>query len=89
MRLKPFSTKELIARINRIQKASKQTIVNIGDISYDLDRWFFIKDNIIELTSLELKLLNLLFTNLNKVVSRTTMLEKIWEWTEMMLITIQ
>lgn len=80
---KPFSTKELIARINRILKRhQKQTIVNIGDISYDLDKMvLYKKDNIIELTSLELKLLNLLFTNLNKVVSRTTMLEKIWEWT--------
>ncbi len=56
--------------------------MNIGDISYDLDKMvLYKKDNIIELTSLELKLLNLLFTNLNKVVSRTTMLEKIWEWT--------
>lgn len=35
----------------------------------------------VPLTSLELKLLHLLFLNLNKVVSRNTILDKIWEWT--------
>ena len=35
----------------------------------------------VELTSLELKLLNLLFININKVVNRATILDKIWEWT--------
>jgi len=33
------------------------------------------------LTSLELKILHLLFLNLNKVVRRNTIIEKIWEWT--------
>lgn len=35
----------------------------------------------INLTSLELKILNLLFMNLNKVVTRNYIIEKIWEWT--------
>ena len=40
------------------------------------------KDNIIiELTALELKLVNLLFLNINKVVSRNVILDKIWDWT--------
>ena len=40
------------------------------------------KDNIIiELTALELKLVNLLFININKVVSRNVILDKIWDWT--------
>lgn len=30
---------------------------------------------------MELKLLNLLFTDLGKVVNRNTILDKIWEWT--------
>lgn len=33
------------------------------------------------LTSLELKILNLLFINLNKVVTRNDIIDKIWEWT--------
>ena len=47
-----------------------------------MDKMEVYKDNSkIELTSLELKLLHLLFLNLNKVVSRSTILDKIWEWT--------
>jgi len=38
-------------------------------------------ENIIEFTSLELKLLNLLFLSLGRVVSRNAILEYIWEWT--------
>ena len=36
----------------------------------------------INFTSLELKLLNLLFMNLNKVVTRNTIFDTIWEATE-------
>ena len=35
----------------------------------------------IVLSSLELKILNLLFNNINKVVTRNLLLDKIWEWT--------
>ena len=35
----------------------------------------------INLTSLELKILHLLFVNLNKVVKRDEIIERIWEWT--------
>ena len=38
-------------------------------------------DKIMELTSLELKILHLLFTNQNKVVKRDDIIDKIWEWT--------
>ena len=38
-------------------------------------------NKIIELSSIELKILNLLFTNINKVVKRDFILDKIWEWT--------
>ena len=35
----------------------------------------------VELTSLELKILHLLFLNLDKVVKRDYIIDKIWEWT--------
>lgn len=35
----------------------------------------------VELTSLELKILHLLFLNINKVVTRNYIIDKIWEWT--------
>ncbi|MBO5095712.1 MAG: response regulator transcription factor [Bacilli bacterium] len=80
---KPFSTKELMARVNRILlRSKKKSIIKIKDISFDMDKLVLMKDNTpIELTALELKLVNLLFNNLNKVVSRNVILDKIWDWT--------
>lgn len=80
---KPFSTKELLARINKILlRNKKESVIKVGDISFNLDKMIVYKeDKSIELTSLELKLLNLLFLNINKVVNRATILDKIWEWT--------
>lgn len=80
---KPFSTKELLARVNRIiLRTKKNTIIKVNDISFDLDKMIVYKDNKkIDLTSLELKILHLLFENINKVVRRGTILDKIWEWT--------
>ena len=80
---KPFSTKELMARINKILlRNGKNKIIKIKDISYDLDKMILKKNNCeIVLSALELKLINLLFTNVNKVVSRGVILDKIWEWT--------
>ena len=80
---KPFSTKELMARVNRILlRTKKQSIIKIKDVSFDMDKLVLMKDNTpIELTALELKLVNLLFNNLNKVVSRNVILDKIWDWT--------
>lgn len=80
---KPFSSKELLARVNRILlRSKKKNIIKVKDISYDMDKFVLMKDNIpIELTALELKLVNSLFNNLNKVVSRNVILDKIWDWT--------
>ena len=80
---KPFSTKELLARINKILlRAKKNTVIKAGDISFDIDKMIVLKgENQINLTSLEIKLLALLFNNINKVVNRNTILDKVWEWT--------
>lgn len=80
---KPFSTKELIARINKIlMKKTKNTIVKVKNIKFDLDKMVVYRDEqVLELTSLELKILHLLFLNINKVVTRNDIIEKVWEWT--------
>ena len=80
---KPFSTKELLVRVNKIILRNKKiTLIKVKDISFDLDKMVVSKnDNIIELSSLELKILHLLFVNMGKVVTRDTILDKIWEWT--------
>ena len=80
---KPFSTRELLARIKRnIMKKQNNTIITIQDISFDLDKMEVSKNNkVILLTRFEIKILYLLFTNLGRVVRRDYMIEKIWEWT--------
>ena len=76
---KPFRTGELIARINKI--LNKKTI-SVKNITYDLNKMCVYKDDkIINLTTLELKILGLLFSNINKVVTRDKIIDSIWEWT--------
>lgn len=80
---KPFSTRELLTRIKRnIMKHKNEAIITIEGISFDFDKMEVSKDGkIIPLTRLELMILQLLFTNLGKVVRREYIIEKIWEWT--------
>lgn len=80
---KPFSIKELMARINRIiLRNKKNTVIQVQNIKFDMDKMVVYRDNeSVELTNLELKILNLLFLNLNKVVKRSEIIDKIWEWT--------
>lgn len=80
---KPFSIKELMARINRIiLRNKKNTIIQVQNIKFDMDKMVVYRDNEnVELTNLGLKILNLLFLNLNKVVKRSEIIDKIWEWT--------
>ncbi|MBQ9267173.1 MAG: response regulator transcription factor [Clostridia bacterium] len=80
---KPFSTKELLARVNKVLlRAKKQTVIKVKDIQFDMDKMTVYKnEEKIDLTSLELRLLHLLFLNINKVVTRSVILDKIWEWT--------
>lgn len=80
---KPFSTKELLARVNKVLlRYKKNSLIKVKNISFDMDKLILYKDNeVVNLTALELKLVNLLFLNINKVVTRSTILDKIWEWT--------
>lgn len=80
---KPFSTKELLARMKRnIMRHKDETIIMVDGISFDFDKMEVRKDGmVISLTRLELMILQLLFTNLGKVVRRDYIIEKIWEWT--------
>lgn len=80
---KPFSTKELLVRVNKIiLRKKKQSIIKVEDIYFDIDKMIVKKnDEEVKLTSLELKILQLLFINIGKVVRRNTILDKIWEIT--------
>ena len=80
---KPFSAKELMVRMKKILlRQKKNTILKVQDISFDIDKMVVYKnEEKLELTSLELKILHMLFLNMNKVVTRNDIIEKIWEWT--------
>ena len=80
---KPFSTRELLARIKKIiLRNKKQNIIKVHDVTFDIDKMEVYKNNSkISLSSMELNILNILFLNINKVVNRELLLEKIWEWT--------
>lgn len=79
---KPFSTKELIARMNKILGKGKNQKIQVRNIIFDMDKMeVYRNETKIELSNIELKLLHLLFSNLNKVVTREDIIEKIWDWT--------
>ena len=80
---KPFSTKELIVRMKKIiLRTKKNQIIEIQDIKFDIDKMVVYRNKEkIEFTSLEIKILHLLFMNLNEVVTRNEIIDKIWEWT--------
>ncbi len=79
---KPFSTKELLARINKIITKNNNNYIIVKDIKFDFNKMTVYKqDKQVMLTSLELKILQLLFNNLNKVVTRDYLIESIWNWT--------
>lgn len=80
---KPFSTKELLVRINKIiLRIKKNNVLCVEDISFDFDKWCCYKDGkIVNLTALEMKILGLLFSNINRVVTRNMIIDYIWQIT--------
>ena len=80
---KPFSIKELMARVKRVQKRYRQsTIVTVGDVSFDMERMEIKKaGKVLSMTNLEMKILKLLFEQADRVVSRNAVLDCIWEAT--------
>lgn len=78
---KPFKTKELIARVNKILHSDK-IVLKSKNITFDLNKMEVRKNNeLVLLTSLELRILYLLFINMNKVVTRSYLLEYIYNLT--------
>lgn len=80
---KPFSTKELLVRINKIINRNKKTnIITVKDITFDSDKMTVYKNGVeVKLSALEIKILALLFSKINKVVTRSEIIDNIWSWT--------
>lgn len=80
---KPFKTLELITRIDKVLSRFKSTnTIIIKDITYDKNKMQIYKNKeCISLTPLETKIVDLLFLNINKTVSRAKIIDLIWEYT--------
>lgn len=78
---KPFSIRELMARIKRISMRNKLSdTLTVSDITIDFDSSTVQKgNNPVELTALEFRIFSLLMQNKDKTVSREMILEKIWD----------
>ena len=76
---KPFSTRELIARVRRLTRKSEST-VTLGAITLDLDKQAVFKDGEkVDFTALEYRICSLLIQSRGAVVTREMILEKIWD----------
>lgn len=83
---KPFSVKELIARVNALlrligemEKQNDREIINIGKLKIDLERHEVEKNGkLLDLTLKEFELLRILVENKGKVLSRNVLLDRVW-----------
>ncbi len=85
---KPFSPKELIARINAILRRTEQRsenvaplVLEVGDIKVHPDRFeAFFKGDPLELTRKEFELLVYLIQHKGQILSREQLLSSVWEY---------
>jgi DNA-binding response OmpR family regulator len=81
---KPFSPRELLARVNALFRRVKQTqqgidLYHFGDVVVDFKKYEAEKSGLpIYLTVLEFALLHFLVKNKDQVVSRDSILDKVW-----------
>jgi two-component system response regulator VicR len=85
---KPFSNKELVARVranlrrvklSNVNEEMKSKIINVGNLTIDMNTYEVSKDNeIIDLTNREFDLLKYLFQNADRVFNREHLLKEVW-----------
>ena len=75
---KPFSPKELIARIKAVTKRNIDNINFSGIEINELSRVVYIDSKEVELTQTQFDILNLFLKNINIVFSREKIIESIW-----------
>ena len=83
--VKPFAFSELLARVQALVRRSSGTInpshLEVGDLSLDiLTRKVFRSDRQIDLQPLEFSLLEYLMRNSGQVVSKTMIMEHVWDY---------
>ncbi len=77
---KPFRTRELISRINRLLKKENRNVLTYKDIEIQIDsaRVFKNKEEL-TFTPLEYKILLMFLSNINKIITREQILDKIYD----------
>jgi len=83
--VKPFAFSELAARINALARrpavASETTLLRVGELEMDLiTRKVSRAGKTIDLQPLEFRLLEYFIRRLNRVVTRTMLLEHVWDF---------
>ena len=83
--VKPFAFAELLARVNalarRLPMAAEETLLRVGDLEMNrLKRTVIRAGRRIDLQSQEFKLLEFLMRNAGQIVTRTMLLENVWEF---------
>ncbi len=78
---KPFSTRELLARIKRVTRRNGKTnTAKFGEVTVDFEKKSVMKNGEpVELTALEYKIFSMLAQNAGRVVTRDLILERIWD----------
>lgn len=82
---KPFSIRELLARIKAILRRAEKSVdgsgvVKIGRIEIDFASYSAMEDGIsVQMTHKEFELLKYLYNNRNKTVNRDDLLKNVWE----------
>ncbi|WP_428240439.1 response regulator transcription factor [Gynuella sp.] len=83
---KPFSFKELLARVQALLRRQNQTntdttVLQVADIKLDLSRQkVWLGDALINMQPREFRLLEYLMRHEGQLVSRTMLLENVWEY---------
>ena len=82
---KPFSFAELLARVNALGRRSpmkgEEVVLSVSDLEMDLIRRVVRRaGEIIDLQPREFRLLEILMRNKGKVVTRTMLLERVWDF---------
>jgi len=82
--VKPFALPEMLARVDALARRSptalKETILRVGDLEIDLlGRTVRRSGKVIELLPREFRLLEYLVRNADRVVSRTMLLQHVWD----------
>ncbi len=83
--VKPFAFSELLARVNALARRppilKEKTTLQVADLTMDLlARTVERSGRLIELQPLEFKILEYLMRNAGRVVTRTMLLEKVWDF---------